>query len=134
MTLDSKPAPPLDPGVPTAQPIGMVARALLLLIGGYRRLVSPLLPPSCRFYPSCSRYAVIAIQRHGALRGLWLAVRRIGRCHPWNPGGYDPVPPADGRLGRAAAGRSRWRKPALAGASPNRSVVPDEGVISCRTH
>jgi hypothetical protein len=47
---------------------------------------------SCRFHPSCSEYAVEALERHGAFKGLWLAVRRVGRCHPWHPGGYDPVP------------------------------------------
>jgi putative membrane protein insertion efficiency factor len=68
-------------------------RALLIgLITLYRWFVSPLLGPSCRFHPTCSCYAQEAVQRHGAVRGSWLAVRRIGRCHPWNPGGYDPVP------------------------------------------
>ena len=66
-----------------------------LLIGGislYRRVVSPLLPQSCRFSPSCSEFALQAIQTHGALRGGVLALRRIGRCHPWSAGGPDPVP------------------------------------------
>jgi putative membrane protein insertion efficiency factor len=68
-------------------------RALLIgCINLYRWFVSPLLGPNCRFYPTCSCYAQEALHRHGALRGSWLAVRRIGRCHPWNPGGYDPVP------------------------------------------
>jgi hypothetical protein len=62
------------------------------LIRGYQRFVSPALPPSCRFYPSCSQYALEAVRRYGALRGLWLAARRLVRCHPFNPGGYDPVP------------------------------------------
>ena len=68
-------------------------RALLIgLINLYRWFVSPLLGPNCRFHPTCSCYAQDALRRHGALRGSWLALRRIGRCHPWNPGGYDPVP------------------------------------------
>jgi uncharacterized protein len=68
-------------------------RALTLLIRSYRFAISPLLGPNCRFYPTCSCYAEEAICRHGALRGIYLTVRRILRCHPWNPGGYDPVPP-----------------------------------------
>jgi hypothetical protein len=70
-----------------------VKTILILIIRGYQILVSPLLPPNtCRFYPSCSAYAAEAIQKWGALKGGWLALRRIGRCHPWHPGGYDPVP------------------------------------------
>ena len=65
---------------------------LLGLIRAYQIVISPLLGPSCRFYPSCSCYAHTAIERHGALRGSWLAARRIARCHPFRPGGYDPVP------------------------------------------
>jgi uncharacterized protein len=71
----------------------VIARVLVLPIRVYQLLVSPLLGPRCRFYPSCSAYAVEALQRHGALRGSWLALRRLGRCHPWNLGGPDPVPP-----------------------------------------
>lgn len=63
-----------------------------MLIAGYQRFLSPLLPRVCRFYPSCSTYASEAIERHGAWRGGILAVRRIARCHPFHPGGYDPVP------------------------------------------
>ena len=70
------------------------ARVLMALITGYRRFISPLLGARCRFAPSCSAYALEAVREHGALRGTWLAVRRIGRCHPFNPGGFDPVPPA----------------------------------------
>ncbi|HUP94163.1 MAG TPA: membrane protein insertion efficiency factor YidD [Burkholderiales bacterium] len=72
----------------------MVKRVLLLLIEGYRLALSPLLGASCRFYPTCSAYAAEAIEKHGALRGAWLALRRITKCHPWHPGGVDPVPPA----------------------------------------
>ena len=64
----------------------------LLLIRAYQLAISPMLGSRCRFYPSCSEYSMDALRRHGLVRGLWLAVRRIGRCHPWHPGGYDPVP------------------------------------------
>jgi putative membrane protein insertion efficiency factor len=68
------------------------ARLLMFPIAGYRRFVSPFLPPRCRFAPSCSEYALTALAEYGAARGLWLAAKRIARCHPFNPGGYDPVP------------------------------------------
>lgn len=67
----------------------------LLLIGlvrGYRVFISPLFLPTCRFHPTCSQYAIAALDRHGALKGSWLATRRICRCHPFSSGGYDPVP------------------------------------------
>ncbi|HEY9382305.1 MAG TPA: membrane protein insertion efficiency factor YidD [Gemmatimonadales bacterium] len=64
----------------------------MLLIRGYQRVVSPALPSSCRFSPSCSQYTLEAIERHGLVRGGWLGARRIVRCHPFNPGGFDPVP------------------------------------------
>lgn len=68
-------------------------RALLIaLIRIYQLFVSPLLGNHCRFYPSCSQYAREAIEQHGALHGVWLAIRRLLRCHPWHPGGVDPVP------------------------------------------
>jgi uncharacterized protein len=70
----------------------LAARVLLVPIVGYQRFLSPLLAPRCRFAPSCSQYAVEALRTHGALRGLWLSARRLARCHPFNPGGYDPVP------------------------------------------
>ena len=70
----------------------LLSLPLLALIEIYRRAVSPLLPPSCRFYPTCSAYALEAIERYGPLKGCGLAVKRILRCHPMNPGGYDPVP------------------------------------------
>jgi len=69
-----------------------MARLLVLLLHGYRVLISPFLPQSCRFYPSCSRYAIDALQRHGVLAGVWLTGRRLLRCHPLHPGGIDPVP------------------------------------------
>ena len=71
----------------------MITSLLLLPIRLYQRFVSPALAPHCRFAPSCSHYAVAALQTHGPLRGSWLALRRVLRCHPWNPGGHDPVPP-----------------------------------------
>lgn len=79
------------------QGVSRAVRALVTLpILGYRYLVSPVLPMSCRYAPSCSAYAVDAVARHGVLRGGWLAVCRIARCHPWGGEGYDPVPPACG--------------------------------------
>lgn len=71
----------------------VMAWLLMLPIKAYRIVLSPLLGPQCRFVPSCSTYALEALRVHGALRGSWLAVRRIGRCHPFHSGGYDPVPP-----------------------------------------
>jgi uncharacterized protein len=70
----------------------MCKKVLLISIGGYRRYLSPLFPPSCRFQPTCSQYALEAIERFGAGKGSWLAIKRILRCHPFHPGGYDPVP------------------------------------------
>lgn len=70
----------------------MLRKLIVMLIRGYQVAISPLLPASCRYTPSCSQYALEALQRHGALRGSWLAVRRLSRCHPFRPGGYDPVP------------------------------------------
>jgi uncharacterized protein len=70
----------------------MLAKILIAMIRFYQRALSPLLPPSCRFYPTCSAYGLEAMQRYGALRGSWLTVRRIFRCHPFCRGGYDPVP------------------------------------------
>lgn len=63
----------------------------IFLIRFYQKFLSPLKPPSCRFYPTCSEYAALAIEKYGAVRGLLLAVRRLLRCHPFNPGGYDPI-------------------------------------------
>ena len=65
--------------------------AVLAIIRLYQLLLSPLLPPACRFWPTCSRYSYEAIRRHGLRRGAWLSLRRLGRCHPFHPGGYDPV-------------------------------------------
>ncbi len=70
----------------------MIGRLLVALIRGYKRILSPALPPACRFVPTCSEYAVEAIEKHGPLYGVGLAVWRIVRCAPWHPGGLDPVP------------------------------------------
>ena len=72
---------------------GIVTRGLVAAVTFYRKWISPLLPPSCRFTPSCSAYAAEALMVHGALRGTWLAVLRLLKCGPWHPGGWDPVPP-----------------------------------------
>jgi len=69
-----------------------MGKLLIVLVRGYQVVISPLLPASCRYYPTCSAYAVEAIERHGAARGSWLALRRIARCHPFHAGGFDPVP------------------------------------------
>ena len=70
----------------------VVNKVLSLLIRAYRYVVSPLLGMHCRFHPSCSAYALEALKRYGTARGAWLALRRLVRCHPWHPGGYDPLP------------------------------------------
>ena len=86
--------------------VGARIRRMTLLVAlaplwVYRRVISPLTPPSCRYYPSCSAYAEQALRTHGVLRGSWLAVRRVARCHPWTAGGVDHVPPATPRRGAA---------------------------------
>jgi putative membrane protein insertion efficiency factor len=65
---------------------------MIAALRAYKVLISPALPPACRFTPTCSQYALEAIERHGALRGSWLALRRLARCHPFHPGGFDAVP------------------------------------------
>nr|WP_083620907.1 membrane protein insertion efficiency factor YidD [Planktothrix paucivesiculata] len=65
----------------------------IILIKGYRLLISPLFPPACRFHPTCSQYAIEALETFGIVQGSWLALKRILRCHPYHPGGYDPIPP-----------------------------------------
>jgi hypothetical protein len=72
--------------------MGRLQGAALATIRAYRRLVAPALPPTCRFFPSCSSYALEAVERHGLAWGLWLTARRLLRCHPYHPGGLDPVP------------------------------------------
>ena len=68
---------------------------LIGIVRLYQLVVSPYLPSSCRYHPTCSQYGIEALRKHGALKGGWLALRRIARCHPWGRGGYDPVPPSD---------------------------------------
>lgn len=72
-------------------------KVLIFLLRLYQLGISPLLGPRCRFYPSCSAYAMEAVQEHGAAHGSWLALRRVCKCHPLHPGGYDPVPPSSQR-------------------------------------
>jgi len=76
----------------TALVLAAPRRAAALLIRGYQRFLSPVLPASCRFYPSCSQYTLEAVTRYGLIRGGWLGLRRLVRCHPFNPGGHDPLP------------------------------------------
>ena len=83
-----------------------MSRLLQALVRGYQLVLSPFLPPACRFEPSCSHYTLEALERHGALRGSWLGLRRILRCHPFHPGGHDPVPEARGALTLGATERS----------------------------
>ncbi|MFZ3072688.1 MAG: membrane protein insertion efficiency factor YidD [Thermodesulfobacteriota bacterium] len=70
----------------------MLKKTMLFAICGYKSLISPLLPPACRFYPSCSNYATESIESFGVEKGFFMALKRLLRCHPFNPGGYDPVP------------------------------------------
>lgn len=72
--------------------LSLAARGSLAVIRAYQRYLSPRKPPVCRFTPTCSEYMVQAIHQYGALRGSWLGLKRIARCHPWSPGGYDPIP------------------------------------------
>lgn len=76
---------------------------LIWLLKGYRFAISPLYGQVCRYHPTCSAYALEAVQTHGAIRGTWLAIRRVGRCHPWAAGGLDPVPPPNNRTSSTPA-------------------------------
>ena len=99
--MNSTPQPP----APTVdERPGPVAWALTMAVRGYQLVVSPWFGPRCRFYPSCSAYAVTALERYGVLRGSWMAARRLGRCHPWTPGGVDHVPLRDPDTGRPIPG------------------------------
>lgn len=108
----------------------VVARVLIAPIRAYQRWISPALPPTCRFTPSCSAYAVEALRVHGALRGTVLTVARVAKCHPWHPGGTDPVPPRVARNGARQSDRTGFgdtddlsEAPAVAG-SARRSLIP----------
>jgi uncharacterized protein len=107
-----------DKTVRTSERASAAARALMVAIAGYRRFISPLIPPRCRFAPSCSEYALEALRVHGAIRGLWLTVRRLALCQPFHPGGYDPVPAVFTFWGKAPS------------QSPARSASP-QGVTRC---
>jgi hypothetical protein len=72
--------------------MNLAQRLLVGLIRGYQLVLSPFVGNQCRFTPTCSQYAREAVEKHGALKGSWMAVRRVSRCHPWHPGGHDPVP------------------------------------------
>jgi hypothetical protein len=89
------------------------ARAVALPVRGWR-VFSTRMTPRCRFHPSCSAYALEALERHGAARGTWLAVKRVGRCHPWNPGGFDPVPERRARTKHGTNVRSPLKRPEAA--------------------
>src|SRR3712207_2526515 len=113
----------------------MIRRMLLAGIRFYSRAISPALPPRCRFYPTCSAYAAEAVERHGAARGTWLALRRLVKCAPWHPGGVDLVP--DGRatgqqpdgtpdaVHSSSTTAAAAADPAPAPAGPHRATPPD---------
>jgi hypothetical protein len=117
---DPKPVP-----AETPRP-GPVAWLLLRAVRFYQVWISPVLPPSCRFEPSCSAYAVEALTVHGALRGTWLTVRRLLRCGPWHPGGWDPVPPGRRAPAGSSAQRTRNRPAELGISNPARSTAAEE--------
>ena len=96
----------------------LVALPLLWLIRGYQTFISPLTPPTCRYYPSCSAYAVTSLERFGPLRGSWMAARRLGRCHPWAAGGVDHVPLRDPETGRPVPGTTGPRPTGTQSADP----------------
>ncbi|WP_109687316.1 membrane protein insertion efficiency factor YidD [Branchiibius hedensis] len=88
---------------------GVTTAPLLALIWCYQHLISPMTPPTCRFYPSCSSYAVTALRRFGLIRGSWLTLCRVLRCNPWNPGGVDHVPHREGDHGADSTGHAERR-------------------------
>ncbi len=108
----------------------MITRVAILFVRFYQRVLSPLKPASCRFSPTCSTYAIEALQRHGALRGGWLATRRLCRCHPWGGHGYDPVPGGE-QLGGEQIGGEQIGGEQLGGNlardQPATTITPPEG-------
>lgn len=107
-----------------------LAVPLIWLVQLYQLLLSPTLAQQCRFYPSCSAYAVTALSRHGAVKGSWLTVRRLARCHPWNPGGVDHVPPIEPK----GAGLDATGHPASARAAPLHERHLHEPDSQCQTY
>jgi putative membrane protein insertion efficiency factor len=105
-----------------------VIQLLLLPLRFYKWALSPLLPPMCRFHPSCSVYAMGAIAVHGPVKGTWLAARRVSRCHPLNPGGLDPVPPRNGLSAQTILEKS---EPELV-AKLNAPIHPSLGAVTAR--
>jgi uncharacterized protein len=109
----------------------MIRRALLAGIRFYSRAISPALPPRCRFYPTCSAYAAEAVERYGAARGTWLALRRLVKCAPWHPGGVDPVPGVPAGRGTTGGGHSSSTGVAPGSGTtvdarrPDRAIPPD---------
>lgn len=97
--------------------MSVAARALRGAVTAYQWTLRPFIGAQCRFHPSCSHYALEALETHGALRGAWLSGRRILRCNPWHPGGYDPVPPPTG-------GSASVRQPARPPATPRNCLQP----------
>lgn len=107
----------------------MLKRLAVLLVRAYQGGISPLLPAACRFTPSCSEYAVEAVERHGLARGGWLALRRLLRCHPFGGRGYDPVPPADPEPAPGPMPAADWGRPSD-GASPAEPTPAADAVPS----
>jgi len=95
----------------------IIIRLLMLLVYFYKYAISPLTPASCRHIPTCSQYALDALKIHGPIKGLYLAIRRLSKCHPWGTHGYDPVPPKKGRIGRSEEGRNGETQSCASGGS-----------------
>jgi uncharacterized protein len=108
----------------------MIARIAILFVRCYQRVLSPLKPASCRFLPTCSAYTIEALQRHGAMRGGWLATKRICRCHPWGGHGYDPVPGSEQTHGKKLIGNQSDEDQATGNSAcvqPTTALTPEQG-------